>query len=366
MAFQPVMPLYNSHDNNMGIVRYYLSGAVVVAHVAYLGGYNLSFITTSEQAVGGFFAMSGYLMYGSYGRKPNLGNYVRKRLLRIVPPYFFIVLLAALALCFVSCLPFGEYFSDKGLYGYLAANLSFLNFLHPALPGVFQGHGFTTDAVNGSLWTMKCEWVCYMSIPLIYWLLARTRIKAAWLLVGIIVAAAIYRWWFLGLYEQTGNKIYEILARQFVWMMSYFCVGALICVYKKQFLENPFWTLFWLLILVLWGDRIPTFEYWGQPVIIGSLVLWFSLVGKWGTWEAKYENISYELYLYHWPVIQLGVYLGLNSVLDKWGFLAYAYAATILLALTGANLTNALFRRKNAVRGNRATKGMDKCIKNQR
>lgn len=81
-----------------------------------------------------------------------------------------IVVACAAGLVFASDLTPAQYFTDSGLIKYLAANLSFLNFLHPTLPGVFQGQEFVNPAVNGSLWTMKIEWALYLSVPLIYFL----------------------------------------------------------------------------------------------------------------------------------------------------------------------------------------------------
>lgn len=49
------------HDNSMGLVRYYLALAVVVAHFNAIFGTELYFPTSSYNAVGGFFALSDSL-----------------------------------------------------------------------------------------------------------------------------------------------------------------------------------------------------------------------------------------------------------------------------------------------------------------
>ena len=80
---------------------------------------------------------------------------------RILPPYWATVVLFAILLGFCSASP--DYFLSGQFWKYLIANLCFVNFVEPALPGVFDGMEVT--AVNGSLWTMKVEWMLYLSMP---------------------------------------------------------------------------------------------------------------------------------------------------------------------------------------------------------
>lgn len=67
------------HDNSMGLVRYYLALAVVVAHFNAIFGTELYFPTSSYNAVGGFFALSGFLVYPSYLKSKNLRVYFQTR-----------------------------------------------------------------------------------------------------------------------------------------------------------------------------------------------------------------------------------------------------------------------------------------------
>ena len=48
---------------------------------------------------------------------------------------------------------------------YLGWNLAFLNFMEPALPGVFEANRFTE--INGALWTLKIEVMFYLVLPLL-------------------------------------------------------------------------------------------------------------------------------------------------------------------------------------------------------
>ena len=174
----PELPKAFNHDNSMGLVRYYLAFAVFVAHFNAVYDAGIWFPTDGYNAVGGFFALSGFLVYPSYLKHRNLKDYMLRRVRRIFPPYMFIVLLCAFALVFVSTLPASEYFFNAQWLKYLASNLTFMNFLCPELPGVFQD--LPVKAVNGSLWTMKVEILLYLSVPVAVALLTYIHRRARW------------------------------------------------------------------------------------------------------------------------------------------------------------------------------------------
>lgn len=60
------VPYAIPYPNNVGLVRYYLALSVLIVHFNSLTGSNIFWPTSSYAGVGGFFALSGFLMYGSY------------------------------------------------------------------------------------------------------------------------------------------------------------------------------------------------------------------------------------------------------------------------------------------------------------
>ncbi len=299
--------------NNMGIVRYVLALAVVFAHFKYLAGYDFYFPISSYSAIGGFFTLSGFLIYRSYLCKPNLKKYLLSRAIRILPAYWITVLFFALAFCFISTLSIDEYFSSSGFWKYLISNLAFLNFLHPTLPGVFED--LSTHAVNGSLWTMKVEWCLYLTPPLVVWLISRFKMKPTVMFVLVYIIACIYRGVFQYMSEVTGKELYYILGRQFFGQLSYFYAGV-ICYYWFDTFMHYKWQLIILAFAALFVCNFtPYLNIILHPFAIAIIIVWFSMVGKWGTWEGKHDNISYNIYLIHYPVIMFFVYLrGTNNV----------------------------------------------------
>jgi len=74
----------------------------------------------------------------SYENAAGLGDYFEKRVRRIYPAYFTVVLLCSLLGVLITSYSWVDYLSSADLYRYLAANLVFLNFIHPDLPGGLQ------------------------------------------------------------------------------------------------------------------------------------------------------------------------------------------------------------------------------------
>lgn len=321
-----------TYYHNMDIVRYLLALAVIVAHTNSIAGYNMPFFISSFEAVGGFFALSGFLMYPNYVRHDNCIGYIGQRARRILPPYIFIVVVAALFLVVASTLPLSEYFTSKGFYAYLAANLSFLNWLHPDLPGVFRGLDFHTSAVNASLWTMKIEWCLYFSVPLFIFLLSRIKhISPISLAAIIIVVSILYRLYFFNLYIQTEKEIYNILSRQIFGQLSYFYCGMLIYFFKDTFSHHLLLMGAIGMILVFLSRILDYGNILLNPFGISMAVMAISMMPYSIPILNTRTNISYEMYLFHFPIIQFGIFLGINTR-NIWIEYLYVLGVTILLS----------------------------------
>jgi peptidoglycan/LPS O-acetylase OafA/YrhL len=228
----------------------------------------------------------------------------------------------------------------------LAANLSCLNFLHPDLPGVFQGDQFVDSAVNGSLWTMKGEWVCYLSVPLVYNTIKRLSYKCgAVLLIAIAVTSVLLRAYMLEIADQTDNPLYNIIARQFGTVFVFFYIGAII-----NYFFDPFKKYHWLIflsamLLVITSDYNPLYSYIFQPIAAGCLVIWFSMIGSWGKWLSKHNSISYDIYLFHYPIIQIAIYFGLPATLHPILTLLVTLSVTATLAALSWNYIGKRFMK---------------------
>ena len=287
-------------DNCFDIIRYYLSFIVVFAHFSILSGANnFNWITSSGEAVSGFFILSGFLVYYSFLKKPQLNDYIKKRARRILPPYIFIVFLCFIGGLFLSTMTVSEYFTSPQLYKYIVSNVCFLNFLEPCLPGVFTDN--IMPAVNGSLWTMKVEVMLYASDPISFYFFKRWNKKIVLLLIFAISIS--YRECFEYLYDITNNDFYLILGRQMVSQLVYFYSGTAILMFFDKFQRNIKILLPCALLIYLFKSEFIVFEYLA-PFAFAIIIIGIAYNFRYLNFIGKYSNVAYGIYLFHFPVIQ--------------------------------------------------------------
>lgn len=253
-------------------------------------------------AICGFFVISGFLVTKSFLSSKNVYAYFVKRAKRLLPAYYTVILLCALVLSLLSSFAFSSYFSNSGLYQYLFANLTFLNFLHPTLPGVFSGHFI--PAVDGALWTIKVEVGFYIILPFIILFTNKWHsFKKGWAFLIILYALSIlFRQVFIYFGEQSNNILFINLSHQLPGFLSYFLSGSILFVCYDFFLKKK--NLILLIALpVFLLERHFDWEIL-RPLALGCMVIYaafsFSFLNSFG----KYGDISYGIYIFHFPIIQ--------------------------------------------------------------
>jgi peptidoglycan/LPS O-acetylase OafA/YrhL len=183
-----------SRGSNFDLLRLGAASAVVLSHAMLVTvgtawwGANASspFHQVGDDAVAVFFVISGILVTASWGRDPHLGRYLARRTLRLLPALLATVDVTWLVLGpIVSRLTPGAYFGTPASWAYL---LNGTLFLQPyQLPGVFAHQPLTV--VNGSLWTLRYEFLCYLVVPLLLAVVAVLRRRAVVLVLLALCAA---------------------------------------------------------------------------------------------------------------------------------------------------------------------------------
>lgn len=165
-----------SKDNSFHFIRLFCCLCIIYEHSMFLSFSSFPVLEISSICVKVFFILSGFWVTISLLRSDSVKEYAVKRIKKILPPYFTVVIGFAILLCMFSTLSPKEYFSNAGFWKYLAANLTTLNFLHTSLPGVFEGLPLN-GAVNGALWTIKVEIAFYVFLPFLMFLITKCKYK---------------------------------------------------------------------------------------------------------------------------------------------------------------------------------------------
>ncbi|QJB34099.1 acyltransferase [Chitinophaga oryzae] len=297
------------HQNNFDFLRFLFAFVVVLGHIVALSAVDsLEFLRPyfdTHLCVTGFFVVSGFLITQSYIRSRDLKKYLIKRANRLLPAYIFVVCITALGLSVISTVPVKEYFTGVGLYKYLVCNLLFMNFLQPCLPGVFL-HNILC-AVNGALWTIKLEVSFYLLLPVIIYIVDRVK-KKYLVFLGIYLLSLFYRDAFEFLYHATGKNLYSILSHQLPGYMTYFIAGVALHYWFNAFLRYKKHMIAVALIVFL-------IEYYFKieyllPIAWSVIVMYFAYSFTGLNGFGRYGDVSYGIYIFHYPIIQIFVAFG--------------------------------------------------------
>jgi peptidoglycan/LPS O-acetylase OafA/YrhL len=291
--------------NNFDLVRLVLAWIVVFVHLFQISGnfYFLPFYKylSASFAVKGFFAISGYLVTQSYINCEGLGDFAERRIRRIFPAYMTIILASFLVGAIYTTWPLHIYFSTFDTWKYLLANLVFLNFVQPTLPGVFADHA--VQAINPALWTIKIELCLYFCIPFV--VLGFRRLGVWPVALTIYVLSVLWLLVFQSYGEQ--SKFLLELSRQFPGQLSYFVAGSALAMapLRKPVMYGA--VLFTGVLFYLSSGMARAFV---EPAFFALIVLAVATslpyLGNFG----KLGDLSYGTYIFHSLVIHLFISAG--------------------------------------------------------
>lgn len=313
-------------ENNFDFLRLFFALYVVLHHSDVLSGISelrmIKYFVDASFALNSFFIVSGFLVSMSYERSASVSTYFRKRFRRIYPAYFAAIILCAILGVFVSSLSWDEYYLSKDTLLYILVNLVFMNFLHPGLPGVFENNHI--NAVNGSLWTIRTEIVCYMLVPFLAKLSRRTCRFI--ILIGAYVLG-YFLYYFLSLYGELHDLVtYKMLAYM-PWHFLFFLSGAAMYYYYEYFSRKP--NTYFLISLLLYPFIVSYGLTILKPILLASIIIWIACFFQYGGNFGKYGDLSYGSYIFHFPILQ--VMISYRILIDR-PFVFLLVSLTFILA----------------------------------
>ncbi len=314
--------------NAITITRWFFALSLVCFHGCIVAGHPLFFPVKGHAIVSVFFVLSGMLTYESFSAKPDVCAFYKRRIVKLYPAYAITVLLCALLLPVIFGLDLGEFFSSPGTWKHLGANLTFLNFLAPRLDGIFDSNLITT--INSSLWTMKVEVMFYAVFPLLFMLMRKFRPIVVMLILYILSVA--YNIYFTSMYQATEIEKFDVIRRQLPGQMMYFVAGMMVVKYRAQILRHKYTEL--AAGVALWALCAVRPQF--RPIEPLAIAIVVTVAGygfrKISALSVKIPNLTYEIFLIHFPVMQTLTALGMPQSVGFAPFFITALTLTILLS----------------------------------
>jgi peptidoglycan/LPS O-acetylase OafA/YrhL len=300
---------------------------VILAHTLpsiHVGNAIIHSGTFANMFVDTFFMLSGYLLCKPFFRAiikqtdfPDIGNFFKKRALRIYPAYIVAVLLSA---------PFSVYGLNP--IAFIATHLSFI-------------HGFIPNEItanNVPLWTMAVDVQFYLALPaisyIVYKLVAHLPIRHRELSVYATMIAAMlisFIWrYFANQVMPHADRTMDpsaypnLYMRNFIGLAGCFALGGIIALVEEPFsraslaVKNATLTVAVFSYIVVAAIYAGAFQYFTSAAVVefqstlAVSLLYLSLAdGRFG-WINSFVHsraiklvaeLSYSLYLVHWVVI---------------------------------------------------------------
>lgn len=291
--------------NNFNLLRVAAAAAVLVSHcypIAYgaAAGEPLSDsfgLTLGHLAVLIFFIISGFFISQSFVRSAGWVDFAAARILRIYPALIVVSLFTIAVIGpLMTQMPVADYFTESSTFLYFARNLS-LKWLQDGLPGVFLSNPFPY-AVNGSLWTLFYEVVCYVgaAIVAVYIQSSMRRATISFIFFAVGYAA-------LSILDLRYGFSRHSSVKNFLELVPAFVAGMIFFHYRNLIALR--WIYCWpLAVPSLIFIRTPFFE----PAFLPLLSYLVFLIGfKAFPFLHSYNQFgdySYGTYVYAFPIQQ--------------------------------------------------------------
>lgn len=317
---------FDPRHNHLTVIRLGLALTVALTHALAVGfGHQPSLGRTllGDLAVDAFFVLSGFLVTASYLRLRSLPRYAWHRFLRIIPGFWACLVLTALvvapALAMLAGRPALSVFSgEDSAIDYVVSD-AFLLIRQFGIAGLPAGVP-EPMVVNGALWTLFYEAACYAGVVLLG-LLGALRRRPELTLVAL---AAL---WAVTVLHAMG---YTVLGQERMLRLALmFLMGCAAWLFAHRIPVHNALAAAAAVVLLVSLLALPDYRTAGGPAF-AYLCLWLAVTRP--PRRPPHRDISYGLYIYHWPVQTLLVTAGAAA----WGEPAFVVVSIALAAALAA------------------------------
>jgi peptidoglycan/LPS O-acetylase OafA/YrhL len=310
-------------NNAFDFVRLVAAVMVVFGHSGYLYGSKeigweakyFDNMHSGTLAVWIFFGISGFLVTMSWQRSNGIVDFIIKRAKRIFPGFW-----VNLFVCAFVFAPVIYFLKNKTFINFWELNgFDIWKFVSNNLDGEIKSGSIGSDVggINGPLWTIHYELRSYLVLGLIG-LAGFVNTSRKWFMLCLAVFFQIIRAVYSFVPEFATFYNVWFGDQRILMFLSMFFWGSAIALYLEKYKPNL--VVFGLsVILILLGTRF-NFLPLVFPFCFVYTILFLCFVLPIQNISKKIGDLSYGIYLYHWPVRIALQFMGVQAMGLFWLF----------------------------------------------
>lgn len=304
--------LLQPHNNNLDLFRVVAALLVIYGHApAFVQNqpitdfiYDvLGFDYSGSLAVKFFFMLSGLLVTQSLLLCLAIKPFLIKRAARIFPGLIVCLLLSVfvVGLSFTN-LSAATYLQHPQTWNYLLHN-SLLFSMQWELPGVFESAA--TSTVNGSLWTLPLEVICYLCLAILSVTAIRYNRHIASVLLLIPIGVIFFGEWLL--------PNYLLGFKEALMLGACFCLGVLAALYQQWIaVTNKGVAVGIVALMLFWFSPLQMLCFY---IVLFYVCLYLSGTRIFNQYLKIPGDPSYGIYIYGFVIQHLVAYVIPNQSL---------------------------------------------------
>lgn len=311
------------NTNNFDLVRLVAAAQVMLFHGIFYSGAPLqafAAVIAYLPGVPAFFFVSGFLISASWERNSSLKTFFVNRVLRIFPGLWGVLAFSvATLLVFYDREILGDNWGKLLLWVICQATI-----LQDWIPDFMRGYG--VGGMNGSLWTIPVELSFYVSIPILYWLFRHLR-SPNMILASVLIASFGLQYALYTFADQLPEIVYKLVHKSPLPWIGMFCCGILAQRHLNHFIGHiegrfPRYLAMYIVVSLL-AHFFPLYPLLqGNSNSMGILnyaALCALILSAAYTKPTLADNllqrndISYGIYIFHMPVINVLVAQSVNG-----------------------------------------------------